>query len=410
MTQDVKKDVIFMSFSQPHTQRVGALFRNILERIYDRKDVEVFLSSKSLAPGDNFRDEIVRYLGMARCGISILSPENRLASPWLMYEAGALAIKAQENGGKLLPFLFCRDKNEVESPLTVIQFSDYQPDDDKNNQESVIKYFQAVDGTLTENNRVGNASVATFITDNWKRELSEELESIASNMSYFSSSSYGEKQGRSGINDSLSLRSAETFFQEDIRLLDSFSPETPGDIEHQFEEIVRTRIPREWLKRNDEDIARNEHRVLVNDTRFSTFVSFTDGKRIVLFDRAKDRPNVNVLNERFDVFGSVQFENRTIKNKIKNKEFLDSPIIRVEEIPGVAIENNRNKRDPKITETVVMLGVCVYLEPKHLDLAAKDTVNGEIGIYDLRKLFDLKRESLTSKATLSIGHSLGKME
>nr|VFK79411.1 MAG: hypothetical protein BECKSD772D_GA0070982_104815 [Candidatus Kentron sp. SD] len=56
-----------------------------------------------------------------------------------------------------------------------------------------------------------------------------------------------------------------------------------------------------------------------------------------------------------------------------------------------------------------MLGVCVYLESEHLDLAAKDTVNGEIGIYDLRKLFDLKRESLTSKATLRISHSLGKM-
>lgn len=56
-----------------------------------------------------------------------------------------------------------------------------------------------------------------------------------------------------------------------------------------------------------------------------------------------------------------------------------------------------------------MLGVCVYLEPEHLDLAARDTVNGEIGIHDLRKLFAMKKESLTSKTTLSIGHSLGKM-
>jgi len=56
-----------------------------------------------------------------------------------------------------------------------------------------------------------------------------------------------------------------------------------------------------------------------------------------------------------------------------------------------------------------MLGVCIYLEPEHLDLAAKDTANGEIAIYHLRDLFSFKKEVLTSKAALSISHSLGRI-
>ncbi|MCU7936261.1 MAG: toll/interleukin-1 receptor domain-containing protein [Candidatus Thiodiazotropha sp. (ex Dulcina madagascariensis)] len=405
----MKSDVIFISYSKLHTNRVGVVFKRVLDQLYNDKNVMVFLSNKSLASGDIFRDEIARNLSNAKCGISILTPENKLASPWLMYEAGALAIKARENGGKLLPFLFCRERDDVESPLTQIQSPEYQPDDN-NNLQSFIEYFQSIDKTLSAPNRLGESIIRAFIVDHWKSEFSVELELIASDMSNFSVSSYGEKRVKSGVNESLSLRSAETHNQEDIRLFDSFAPETPADIEYQLEKIVKSQIPKEWLVRNREDIERNEHRVLVNNTRFSTFVSFTDGERIVLFDRARDKPNINVYNERFDVFGSVQFENRTIKNKIKNSEFFRSPIIKIEEIGGVAIEDNRDKRRNEITETVVMLGVCVYLRPEHLDLAAKDTINKEIGIYGLRKLFDLTRESLTSKATLSISHSLGKMK
>lgn len=404
----MKKDLIFISFSKVHTNRVGEIFKTVLDQIYDSKNVEVFLSSKSLFSGDNFRESIAHNLSIARCGISILTPENKLASPWLMYEAGALAIKARENGGKLLPFLFCRERDDVESPLTQIQSPEYQPDDN-NNQKSIIEYFQAIDKTLSDENKVGDSKIRTDIVDLWKESLKADLEIIAADMNDFSASAYGEKRLRSGINESLSLRSAETVFQHDIKLLDDFSPKTPDEIESQFEKIVKSQVPKEWLKRNRDDIKYDVHRVLVNATRFSTFVSFTDGKRIVLFDRAKDKPSTNVYNERFDVFGSVQFENRTIRIKIKNKEFFNAPILKVEEISGVAIEDNRDKRASEQAETVVMLGMCIYLKPEDLDLAVKDTVNGEVVIFHLGKLFDLTRESLTSKASLSISHSLSKI-
>ncbi len=400
-------DLIFISFSKINTNRVGEVFKRILDQIYSNKNVKTFLSSKSLFSGDHFRDEIAKNLQVARCGISILSPENKIASPWLMYEAGALAIKTQENGGKLLPFLFCRERDEVESPLTQIQSPQYQPDDN-NNLKDIIEYFQAIDKTLSEDNQLGNSIIGTNIVDLWNESLKIDLELIANDMMDFSASAYGEKRLRSGVNESLSLKSVETVFQSNLKLLDSFTPKTPKEIDEQFEKIVKTQVPKEWLQRNKIDIEYNVHRVIVNQTRFSTFVSFTDGDRIILFDRAKDKPNTNIYNERFDVFGSVQFENRTIKNKIKNKSFFNAPIQKIEEISGIAIEDNRDKREIEKSETVVMIGLCIYLKPNDLDLAIRDTVNGEIGIFHLGKLFDLTRESLTSKASLAISHSLSR--
>jgi len=403
----MSKELIFISFSKEHTNRVGSIFKSVLDQFYEQKNVTTFLSSKSLVSGDDFRGVIAKNLKAARCGISILTPENT-SSPWLMYEAGALAIKVSENGGKLLPFLFCRERQDVESPLTQIQSPEYQADD-HNNQKDIIEFFQAVDKTLSKESQIGSSKIRTFLVDLWNESLKVDLELIASDMNNFSASAYGEKRLLSGVNESLSLRSAETVAQHDMSLLDDFSPKTPNDIESQFEKIVRSQVPKKWLHRNADDIKYNVHRVLVNGTRFSTFVSFTDGKRIVLFDRKKDQPNTNVYNERFDVFGSVQFENRTIRLKIKNKQFFNSTILKTEEIAGIAIEDTRDKRTVDNIETVVMVGMCIYLSPEDLDLAAKDTINGEVGVYHLGKLFDFTREAITSKASLSISHSLSKI-
>jgi hypothetical protein len=201
------------------------------------------------------------------------------------------------------------------------------------------------------------------------------------------------------------LQALNTEDQDTIGLLDDFTPKTPNEIDEQFEKILNNQVSSKWWKiQNDDEIKFNIHRVMVNSTRFSTFVVFTDGERVVLFDRAKDSPNTNVHNDRFDVFGSVQFENRTIK--IKSQEFLNSPIKRITEIPGIAVEDNSLNKADMLNETVVMLGVCVYMESKYLNLAVRDTLNNEICIYNLKKLISFKPYVLTSKASLSINYLL----
>jgi hypothetical protein len=57
----------------------------------------------------------------------------------------------------------------------------------------------------------------------------------------------------------------------------------------------------------------------------------------------------------------------------KNNNFLNASIFKVEEIARIAVENNRNKKDL------------------------------------IKKMFDLQKETLISKASLSISHSLGKL-
>jgi hypothetical protein len=407
----MNKDNIFISYSKQVTHDVAKVIEELIYAIYPKgsSNVDVFLSSKRIKAGA-FKDQILDAMKNAKFAISILSPEN-INAPWLMFEAGALTMAVEQNGGKFMPYLFCRHASKREATIDDLQYAQYQKDY-KENQNQLFILLQNLNASLSKSNQVDELQINSKINDHWD-SISKRLDVIAYNLINPGASSAGAHSLDNVVNHSISINPIEGRFETNqqsiVRLADDFVPKTPREIESKFEEMLRTQVPVSWKHRNDSDKIFNATRVIVNSTRFSTFVAFTDGVRIVLFDRARDRANTSVTNERFDVFGSVQFENRTIKSKIKNDAFFDTKIIRVEEISGAAIEDNILKAGSD-TETAVMFGACIYMSPEDLDLAKIGATNNEIVIYSISAMHKIKSEWLTSKAMLSVSHIIASNE
>ena len=400
-----QKDLIFISFSKRFTGEVAAVIEQTLNTVFSDSNVEAFLSSTGVNAG-NFQDQIDSKMKKAKFAISILSPENKYNSPWLMYEAGALSLSARQNGGELLPYLFCRHISEIEKPLMQLQVKQYQIHD-SSNKEQFKDIFIEINKKLSQENQISDFDIENTINRRWD-DINNRLQDIANRIENGANLSENEDMttasnengalGLGSISDSLKTRD-----QKSIRLIDDFSASTPLEIEDHFERMLGNfAIPKHWQVQNVLDKKYNATRVIVNNTRFSTYVAFTDGERIIFFDRKKGVKKTNVFNQRYDVFGSVQFENRTIKMKIENEKFLNAKIVRIEEIAGVAIEDNRNKTGPEV-ETAVMFGICVYMEQEDLDLAKEKAEDIEIFPVD-KVLINLGEKSLTSKAQLSVQH------
>jgi len=403
----MSKDLIFLSFSKPFTGEVASVIENTLNILYTEDQVEAFLSSTAIGAGD-FQPQIDRAMEKSKFAISILSPENQYNSPWLMYEAGALALAARQNKGELLPYLFCRHITDVEAPIARLQVKQYQRFNSINRSE-FIGIFLEINKHLAVHNQIPEDDIENEIIKRWKN-IDIKLSDIATKIANGSTlQEKDDKTTASHDNGALDLgrisRKLITEEQNSIRLINDFSANTPLEIEKHFENMLSTfSIPEHWQKRNAQDIEYNATRVLVNSTRFSTYVAFTDGTRIVLFDRAAGVDKTNVLNERYDVFGSVQFENRTIKMKIPNDKFLNSEIQGIEEITGAAIEDNKDQTGFE-AETAVMFGICVYLKPEDLDYAKTK----DVGIYPVEEVTNFKKTQLTSKAQLSLQHIIRQL-
>lgn len=158
---------------------------------------------------------------------------------------------------------------------------------------------------------------------------------------------------------------------------------------------------------NDELPNEKNIKVLINDTRISTSLCFTDGEKVLLFDR--DRSDLqNVKNMGWDCFGSVAFENASLKLKLgKESNFLFSIVNGIELIPGFVYEDNIDLLSKcSIKQTAIMFCFVVYVSPADLMKAVSSEV-------DNLKLFPINDTlsstiTLTAKADLSLGYLRGK--
>lgn len=182
---------------------------------------------------------------------------------------------------------------------------------------------------------------------------------------------------------------------------------TVRELSNYFYNFLENNISSKYLKDgsppNDLDKLPNDKKLkfIVNNTRISTFFIFTDGERVALFDRSKSNKGIQkIQNDRFDVFGSVTFENSSLKLKITNDSFLNSKIEKIEGIPGLAFEDSIEPDDNLLgRQTVIMIGFSVYVSPQDLD-KSQSNESSIINIYNLSSLPD--EECLTSKAKLGI--------
>ena len=138
------------------------------------------------------------------------------------------------------------------------------------------------------------------------------------------------------------------------------------------------------------------------NTRISTFIIFTDGKSVLLYDRKKEIDHQAVLNNKLDCHGAVAFHNPTLEIKL-SKDFMDVRVEKMEPIPGLALEKTAKKlwKLPIIStkKAVVMMGFATYIDTKDLEKG----VDENNSLYSISCLSS-ENNNLTSKAKLSIRH------
>lgn len=178
----------------------------------------------------------------------------------------------------------------------------------------------------------------------------------------------------------------------------------PKDLPEHFAQILKM-IPTTFVKK---DKTYPSHRILINGTRVSTFVAFSDGQKILIFDRFGGFDSTDVLNKFYDVFGAIQFENKSMfhcgdpkYNKIKSTDFAEVNIQKIESIPGLAVEVNEAKEG---MQTVVTYGLYVEVTSEDLKLALLNDDNEQLMILDAHNLPKNIADNLTSKAQLAVNY------
>jgi TIR domain len=80
--------------------------------------VKPWLSEADVAAGERWAQAVAKELETSNFGIICVTPEN-LGSPWVLFEAGALAKSMQ--GAKVIPLLFNLEFSDISGPLAQFQ-------------------------------------------------------------------------------------------------------------------------------------------------------------------------------------------------------------------------------------------------------------------------------------------------
>ena len=135
---------VFISWSGARAQVVAEALREWLVRVIQR--LEPWVSSADIRAGARWQTEISEILSNTKVGILCLTPEN-LNSPWLNFEAGALA-KAIDDATYVRPYLIGLDPAAISLPIGQFQAKRA----DREGTKALVKTINSAlkDGALPE--------------------------------------------------------------------------------------------------------------------------------------------------------------------------------------------------------------------------------------------------------------------
>ena len=107
---------VFISWSGERSEALAKALREWLPLVLHY--VEPWLSQSDIKAGERWNIEIAKELENCNFGVICITREN-LNSPWILFEAGALAKSMQD--GRLIPLLLDLDFKEVSGPLSQFQ-------------------------------------------------------------------------------------------------------------------------------------------------------------------------------------------------------------------------------------------------------------------------------------------------
>lgn len=107
---------VFISWSGERSQIFAQALHDWLPMVL--QSVVPWLSHADIAAGDRWADTIAKELDDSNFGITCVTREN-ISSPWILFEAGALAKRMQE--GRVIPLLLDIEFKDVTGPLAQFQ-------------------------------------------------------------------------------------------------------------------------------------------------------------------------------------------------------------------------------------------------------------------------------------------------
>lgn len=106
---------VFISWSGERSQAVALALKKWIQLVLHY--AEPWVSEVDIAAGERWAQVVAKELEACHFGIVCVTPEN-MTSPWVLFEAGALAKSMQ---GKVIPVLFDLELSDVSGPLSQFQ-------------------------------------------------------------------------------------------------------------------------------------------------------------------------------------------------------------------------------------------------------------------------------------------------
>jgi hypothetical protein len=107
---------VFISWSGERSHQLAEALHGWLPLVLHY--VKPWLSEADVAAGERWAQAVAQELESSNFGIICVTPEN-LASPWVLFEAGALAKSMQ--GAKVIPLLLNLEFSDISGPLAQFQ-------------------------------------------------------------------------------------------------------------------------------------------------------------------------------------------------------------------------------------------------------------------------------------------------
>src|SRR5262245_50622373 len=115
---------VFISWSGERGSQLGEAIRDWLPCVL--QSVEPYFTPADIDKGAKWDSEIAQALEESNVGIVILTQES-LGSPWVMFEAGAIARSVQR--ARVCPILFGIKETDLQGPLSSSQVSQFIEED-----------------------------------------------------------------------------------------------------------------------------------------------------------------------------------------------------------------------------------------------------------------------------------------
>jgi hypothetical protein len=157
---------LFICWSGERSRLLAETLRAHLPRIVSGLDP--FISSE-IGKGTLWFDELAGRIEKSSAGLICLTPEN-LESPWVHYEAGALAKNFSRKPGRIFTYLFGLQPSEVTGPLAAYQST-------VADREDTARLIHAMVGFMRRDERAGSAGWQEQF-ETWWPPLEKQINSI----------------------------------------------------------------------------------------------------------------------------------------------------------------------------------------------------------------------------------------